>query len=97
MAEANVKTNKKPFFSRLKKYLKGTKSELKKVTWPSKKTVLNHSLVVIVVVAVVGVVLFAMDTGLSSIIDGLVGLANKQDTADAAKKTAEMLSLFFVK
>ena len=83
--------------AKVKKFFKDFKGEWKKVTWPSKKTVLNHSLVVIVVVAVVGVVLFAMDTGLSSIIDGLVSLANKQDAADAAKKTAEMLSLFFVK
>ena len=83
--------------AKVKKFFKDFKGEWKKVTWPSKKTVLNHSLVVIVVVAVVGVVLFAMDTGLSSITDGLVSLANKQDAADAAKKTAEMLSLFFVK
>ena len=37
MAEANVKPKKKPFFARMKKYFKDTKSELKKVTWPSKE------------------------------------------------------------
>lgn len=79
--------------AKVKKFFKDFKGEWKKVTWPSKKTVLNHSLVVIVVVAVVGVVLLAVDTGLSSIIDGLVSLANKQDAAE----TAQMLSLFFMK
>ena len=96
-APAKKAVDFKAIGAKVKKFFKDFKGEWKKVTWPSKKTVLNHSLVVIVVVAVVGVVLFAMDTGLSSIIDGLVSLANKQDAADAAKKTAEMLSLFFVK
>ena len=40
--------------AKVKKFFKDFKGEWKKVTWPSKKTVLNHSLVVIVVVAVVG-------------------------------------------
>jgi preprotein translocase subunit SecE len=83
--------------AKVKKFFKDFKGEWKKVTWPSKKTVVNHSLVVIVVVAVVGVVLFAMDTGLSAIIDGLVSLANKQDVAESAKETAQMLSLFLMK
>ena len=83
--------------AKIKKFFKDFKGEWKKVTWPSRKTVLNHSLVVIVVVVVVGVVLFAMDTGLSSIIDGLVSLANKQDVAETAKDTAQMLSLFLMK
>ena len=83
--------------AKVKKFLKDFKGEWKKVTWPSRKTVLNHSLVVIVVVAIVGVALLAVDTGLSSIIDGLVSLANKQDAAESAKETAQMISLFLMK
>lgn len=77
----------------IKKFFKDFKGEWKKVTWPSGKTVLNNSIVVIVIVAIVGVVLLGIDTGLSSIIDALVGLANKQDTAT----TTEMISLFLMK
>lgn len=83
--------------AKVKKFFKDFKGEWKKVTWPSRKTVINHSLVVIAVVAVVGVVLFAMDTGLSAIIDGLVSLANKQDVAESAKDAAQMISLFLMK
>ncbi len=78
----------------IKKFFKDFKGEWKKVTWPTGKTVLNQSLVVIVIVAIFAVVLLAVDTGLSSIIDALVSLANKQD---AAATTAEMLSLFMMK
>ncbi len=77
----------------IKKFFKDFKGEWKKVTWPSGKTVLNNSIVVIVIVAIVGVVLFGIDTGLSSIIDALVGLANSQDEAT----TKEMINLFLMK
>lgn len=78
--------------AKIKKFFKDFKGECKKVTWPSGQTVLKNSLVVIVVVVIVGVVLFAIDTGLSSIIDWLVGLAKNNTEA-----TKEMISLFLLK
>lgn len=74
----------------IKSFFKNFKGECKKITWPTGKTVLNSSLVVIIVVAIVGVVIFAIDTGLSAILDALVGLANKQDTA-------ALINLFFLR
>ncbi len=82
--------------AKIKKFFKDFKGEWKKVTWPSGKTVLNHSIVVIVVVLVFGLIIFGFDTGLSAIIDGLVSLANKQDV-ETTTNTAQMLSLFFIK
>ena len=78
--------------AKVKKFFKDFKGEWKKVTWPSGHTVLKNSLVVIVIVAIMGIALFAVDTGLSSIIDLLVGLA-KDDKAT----TTEMISLFLLK
>ena len=37
MADVQVKEKKKPFFARMAKYFRDTKSELKKVTWPTAK------------------------------------------------------------
>ena len=88
--------NLKAVGAKIKKFFKDFKGEWKKVTWPSGKTVLNHSLVVIVVVAVLGVIIFGIDTGLSSIIDGLVALANNQD-AETTSEVAQMISLFMMK
>ena len=66
MAEANVKTtNNKPFFSRLKKYLKGTKSELKKVTWPTKEQLKQNTSVILVFIILIGLFLFVFDVAFS--------------------------------
>ncbi len=94
--EAPAKKKENPFKkigAKIKKFFKDFKGECKKVTWPSGKTVLNNSLVVIVIVAIVGVAIFAVDTGLSAIIDALVSLASKDDAAT----TTEMISLFLLK
>ncbi len=81
----------------VKKFFKDFKGEWKKVTWPTGKTVLNHSIVVIVIVAIVGLVIFGIDTGLSAIIDGLVSLANKANAEEATTTVQQMLSLLMMK
>ncbi|MDD3430314.1 MAG: preprotein translocase subunit SecE [Oscillospiraceae bacterium] len=56
------KKEKKPgFFSRIAKYFKDTKSEMKKVSWPDKKTVLNNTGIVIVVVLLSAVLIIGLD------------------------------------
>lgn len=53
---------KKPnIFKRIASYCKETKSELKKVVWPSPKQVLNNTLVVIVVMLVFAVFVGLVD------------------------------------
>ena len=62
-------TGKKPgFFARVKGFFKGiaksfrdTASEMKKVVWPSRKQVINNTVVVIVVVAVCTVCVLLLD------------------------------------
>ena len=49
----------KNFFKGIGKYFKDTKSELKKVVWPSKNDVKTNTITVIVVVLVAAVVLIA--------------------------------------
>ena len=63
MAELN---NKEPnFFSRtttkIAKWFREMKSELRKVVWPSGKQLLNNTLIVFGAVVVVGVIVFAFD------------------------------------
>ncbi len=62
MAETNVSVKKKPFFARLKEYFKNTKSELKKVTWPSKEQLKNNTIVIITFIILIGLFLFAFDS-----------------------------------
>ena len=57
MAEANSKKQ-----NRIVKFFKEVKSEMKKVVWPSRKQVVNNTLIVIAVVVIVGVVIAIFDT-----------------------------------
>ncbi len=57
-----VKKEKKPgLFSKLVRYFKDLKGEFKKIVWPSKKQVLNNTLVAIGCMAVVAALIFALD------------------------------------
>lgn len=57
-----VKKEKKPgLFSKLVRYFKDLKGEFKKIVWPSKKQVLNNTLVAIGCMAVVAALIFVLD------------------------------------
>ncbi len=49
------------FFKRIGKWFREMKSELKKVVWPSRKQVINNTLVVLAVVIVVGIFIWLFD------------------------------------
>lgn len=63
----------KNFFGGIVKYFKDTKSELKKVVWPSKKDVKINTITVIVVVAICAVVLVVLDMIFGGLIHLLIG------------------------
>ena len=76
----NDGTNKVSFFDKVQnffkgigKYFKDTKSELKKVVWPSKSDVKNNTITVIVVVLIAAVVLIALDLIFGGVIHLLIG------------------------
>ena len=56
MAEATTKKQNK-----LVKFVKEVKSELKKVVWPTRKQVINNTLIVIAAVLIIGLVIWAFD------------------------------------
>ena len=57
------------FFRRVGRYFREVISELKKVSWPSRKELTNYSVAVLVFVAIFCVITFAMDTGLSAVVN----------------------------
>ena len=63
----------KNFFKGIGKYFKDTKSELKKVVWPSKHDVKNNTITVVVVVLIAAVVLIALDLIFGGAIHLLIG------------------------
>ena len=81
----NKKTEKPGFFARAKDFVvvlpttvknafKNMVSELKKVSWPSKKDLVNYSLVVIGFVVVLAVIVGLLDTASSSLVKLLIQL-----------------------
>ena len=58
----NAKKSGKPnFFERVGRYFRDTKGEWKRIVWPSKKTVINNTIVVLVVVAITAAVVWGLD------------------------------------
>ena len=55
----NVK--KVGFFRRIGRSLKSTKAEFKKVVWPTKKQLLNNTMIVIAALILIGLVIFGLD------------------------------------
>ena len=58
-----------------KQFLREVKTELKKVTWPSKKEVLSGTAVVLVAVFIVAFFLGIVDWGLSNLVKELLKVA----------------------
>jgi preprotein translocase subunit SecE len=67
---ARAKAAVKNFGARTAKFFRDTKSELKKVVWPSKADVKSNTIVVLVVVAIAAVVMIVLD----ALFGGLLGL-----------------------
>ena len=82
MANAAENKNAKPgfgtrfvsFFKGIGKSFKNMYHELKKVTWPTKKELLNYSVVVFVFMVVMGVVIGVIDIASGALVDLIVKL-----------------------
>ena len=86
MTEMADNQKKENFFVRTGKsialYAKATKSELKKVSWPTRKQLINNTLIVIACVVAVGIVIFALDTVFGFGFNALIGRKTTSDPSD---------------
>lgn len=67
-------SNKPGFLSKAKKFLKETKAELKKVTWPSKEQLLHNTGVILVFIVIFTVILSVLDFGFSQLFSWFTGI-----------------------
>ena len=64
MADTNLTNTKKVSFgTKVKRFFKDTKAELKKVTWPTKEQLIHNTGVIIVFIILIAVILSALDLG----------------------------------
>ena len=68
------KKSKSNIFSRIAKWLRELKSELKKVQWPTAKQTVNNTVIVILCVIVVGVFIWVFDALASGVIGAIINL-----------------------
>lgn len=64
------KSAKKNPFKSMGKFFKSVNSERKKVVWPKAKDVIKNSVIVLIVVIIVGVPIYLVDTGLFTRYEG---------------------------
>ena len=64
----------KKIISKIRDYFIGVWKELSKVTWPSRSTVINHTIIVLISAAVVMIIVSALDFGLSKSVEYLLSL-----------------------
>ena len=53
-------------------YFKGVKAEMKKVIWPTKKELTNYTGVVILISAIIGLVVWALDLGIHRVLSLII-------------------------
>ena len=72
-----AETAKKPnIFQRWARSFKDMRGEMKKVVWPTKKQVLQNTVVVLIAVLVVGAFIWIFDAISNLVVQWLIGLFN---------------------
>ncbi len=75
MADTNLsKTKKASFGTRVKRFFKDTKAELKKVTWPTKEQLIHNTGVIIVFIIIITVILSLLDVGFAQLFKMLTNI-----------------------
>ena len=57
----------------LKSQMRGMKAELKKVIWPTKKELINYTVVVLVMCTVISLIVWLIDSGLNIVLSKIIG------------------------
>ena len=74
-----VKKEKKPGFlrrtpGRIAKWFREMRSELKKVSWPTFKQVVNNSGIVLMAILIVGLIVSAFDFGWGKVVEAIINI-----------------------
>ena len=89
----NTKTNSKP----KKSFFKDVKAELKKVTWPTTKQVVNNTVGVIVIVIITAIIVFILDFTFNNfnkyVVNGIrTQISEMQNTIDGNSVSQNVVS-----
>ena len=65
--------NKNSLLLKVKTFFTNISAEFKKIIWPAKDVLVKQTVVVIVICAIIGAIIFGMDTGLASVLKFVAG------------------------
>ena len=68
----NTAAKKPGFFGRLSRSFRDMKGEVKKVVWPSRKQIINNTLIVIAFVVIAAIAIGGVDMLLTALVDLLL-------------------------
>ena len=74
MAETKNKNWFQSAGKKIAKWFREMKSELKKVVWPSRKQIINNTLVALAVMVIVGIVVWAFDFVANKLVELLISI-----------------------
>lgn len=80
------KSQRKNPFKSIASFFKGVNAERKKVVWPTGKETIKNSIIVLIVVLIVGLAIYGVDTVLSL---GMKGLKSLKTNETTVSETAE--------
>ncbi|MFZ5942515.1 MAG: preprotein translocase subunit SecE [Bacillota bacterium] len=73
MSVRQAENNKKPgVIEKIKRYVKGSWNELKKVHWPNRSELVTYTSVVLVAVVIVSAMIWVVDSALSFVLELLI-------------------------
>ena len=87
-SKAAKKDSKDGFLSRVGKFFREYRSELKKISWPTFSEVVKNTFITLVVVLIVGIIVWLVDWGVSALRDTLIHSANKIEASELLGKTS---------
>jgi len=88
-SKSTKKKSKKNPFKSIASFFKSVKSEGKKVVWAAPKEVLRNTIIVLIVVAIAGVSIYAVDSLLSLGMKGIKSLAETTTVSQDAGESTE--------
>lgn len=83
------KGKKDGFGKKFVQFFKDCGKEIKRINWPTGKTVLKNSVIVLIVVALAGVIIYAFDFGMSSSFKAIKKAADNVTTTTAVADSGD--------
>ena len=71
-AKKEKKQKKNGFLKKVSHFFKDFRSEVKKIVWPTKKQVINNTIVVLVMMLIVGIFIWGVDAIMSLLVNAFL-------------------------